>query len=217
MSPSRRVFLAGLAGAGALVTAPRTVRASLAADPLNLLENLSLFGTPLHKGEPAIKLGCAAITWSDKAEIAIEDISADGYAGIQLRAPTLDQYPDPHTLRDLLAQKNLTFVALSSGSASVDPAQRQSQLEMHVKHAQYVHDAGGLYMQLTSATTRHGETFTPDQFKVQGEVFSEIGKRIAEYGVRLGFHNHMNTIGQPPEAVEAIIAASDPNYVSSAS
>jgi len=213
MSTSRRNFLAGLAGAGALATVPRPARASIAAGPLYPPMNLSVFDTPVHRGETEIRLGCAAITWSDNAAKAIDDIAADGYAGIQLRAPTLDQYPDPHALRDLLAEKKLTFVALSSGNTSLDPAQRQSQFELHVKHAQYVHEAGGLYMQLISAGAKPTQTFTADQYKLQGEIFTEIGKRIADYGIRLGFHNHMNSIGQPPEAVEAILAASDPNYV----
>jgi inosose dehydratase len=212
MTSSRREFLAGLASAGALAAVPHKARAA-AAGPLYPPMNLAAFDVPLHRGETEIRLGCSAITWSDDASKAIDDIAADGFAGIQLRAPTLDQYPDPHVLRDLLAQHKLTFVALSSGGTSLDPAQRQSQLDTHVKHAQYVHEAGGLYMQLISATAKPGQTFTADQYKLQGEVFTEIGKRIADYGIRLGFHNHMNSIGQPPEAIEAIMNASDPNYL----
>jgi len=212
MSSSRREFLAGLAGAGALATLPRTVRAS-SAGPLYPPMNLSAFDAPLHHGETEIRLGCAALTWGDNAANAISDIAADGFAGIQLRAPTLDQIPDPHALRDLLAQHKLTFVALSSGSTSLDPEMRQQQLETHLAHARYVHEAGGLYMQLISANAKPGQTFTADQYKLQGEIFTEIGKRIADYGIKLGFHNHMNTIGQPLESVEAILEASDPNYV----
>jgi len=213
MSTSRREFLAGLAGAGALACMPHTSHAGLAGGPLYPPMNLSAFDTPVDRGEPEIRLGCAAITWNDNAARAIDDIAADGFAGIQLRAPTLEQFPDPHALRDLLAQKKLTFVALSSGSASLDPAQRQSQLELHVKHAQYVHEAGGLYMQLISSGAKSGQSFTADQYRLQGEIFTEIGKRVADYGIRLGFHNHMNSVGERPEAIEAIMNTSDPNYV----
>jgi inosose dehydratase len=213
MSTSRRVFLAGLASAGALAAAPRAARAGLPAEPLYPPIDLSAFDAPLHRGETDIRLGCSAITWSDDAAKAITDIAADGFSGIQLRSPTLDQYPDPHALGDLLTERNLTFVALSSGSTSLDPALRQSQLETHVKHAQYVHRAGGLYLQLISAHAEPGQKFTAADYKLQGQIFTEIGKRISDYGLRLGFHNHMNSIGQPPEAVDAILEASDPNYV----
>jgi inosose dehydratase len=213
MSPSRRTFLAGLAGAGALAVAPRAARAGFAAEPLYPPIDLSAFDVPLHRGETSIRLGCSAITWSDNATQAITDIAADGFAGVQLRSPTLGQYPDPHALGDLLHGHNLTLVALSSGSTSLDPALRQQQLETHVKHAHYVHEAGGLYLQLISAPAKAGQTFTAADYKLQGRLFTEIGKRISDYGVRLGFHNHMNSIGQPPEAIDAILEASDPNYV----
>jgi len=196
MSPSRREVLAGLAAAGALTAAPRLARAA----------------TP-HPAYPIIHAGCSAITWSDNAEKAIADIAAAGFSGIQLRAPTLQQYPDPHALRDLLAQHKLTFVALSSGITSLDPAQRQATLDEHVKHAQYMQRAGGMYLQLISAWAKPGQTFTTADCKLQGEIFTEIGKRIADYGIKLGFHNHMNSIGQPPEAIDAILQASDPRYV----
>ena len=212
MSSSRREFIAGLGAAGALAAMPRPARASLAS-PLYPPMNLAAFDVPVHKGDPFVRAGCSAITWSDNAEQAIADISADGFAGIQLRAPTLDQYPDPHVLRDLLATHKLTFVALSSGSASIDPAVRKSQLETHVKHAQYVHEAGGHFLQLVASSATPTQTFTAAEYKLQGEVLSEIGKRTADYGIKLGLHNHMNTVGQPPEAVDAILAAADPNYL----
>jgi inosose dehydratase len=91
---------------------------------------------------------------------------------------------------------------------------RKSQLETHVKHAQYVHEAGGIYLQLVAAAAK--PTQVPSrrtEYKLQGEVFTEIAKRIADFGIKLGFHNHMNTVGQPPEAVDAILEASDPKYL----
>ena len=212
MPSSRREFLAGLGAAGAVAALPGNARASLSG-PLYPPMNLAAFDVPVRKGDPFVRAGCSAITWSDNAEQAIADIAADGFAGIQLRAPTIDQYPDPHVLRDLLANHKLTFVALSSGQASIDPAVRKTQLETHVKHAQYVHEAGGLYLQLIAASAKPTGPFPADQCKLQGEVFTEIGKRIADFGIKLGFHNHMNSLGQPPEAVDAILENSDPHYL----
>lgn len=213
MSHSRREFLAGLATAGALVAVSRTAHSSLAGKPLYPPMNLSAFAAPLNHGESEVRAGCSAITWHDNAAKAIEEIGESGFAGIQLRAPVLDQYPDPYQLRDLLAQHKLTFVALSSGQASIDPAVRKQQVETHVKHAHYVHEAGGLYLQLVAAAAKPTGPFPASDGKLQGEVFTEIGKAIADHGIKLGFHNHMNTVGQPPEAVDAILDASDPKYL----
>ena len=213
MSSSRREFLAGLGAAGVLAAVPRAAHAGLSANRLYPPMDLSMFDAPLHRGAPVIRAGCSAITWSDNAEKAIEDIAAAGFAGIQLRAPTIDQFPDPHVLRDLLARHKLTFVALSSGVGSIDPAVRKSQLETHDKHALYVHEAGGLYIQLIASNATATQKFTAADYKLQGEVFTEIAKRAADHGIRTGFHNHMNSVGQPPEAIDAILEASDPKYL----
>lgn len=213
MSTSRREFLAGLATAGALAAVPRAAEASLAGRPLYPPMNLAAFDAPIHRGGFELRAGCSAITWSDNAEQAMAEIAAAGFAGIQLRAPVVDQLPDPHKLRDLLAQHKLTFVALSSGQGSIDPTERKPQLATHTAHAHYLREAGGLYLQLVASSASPAGPFPAANCKLQGEIFTEVGKAIADYGVKLGFHNHMNTLGQPPEAVDAILEASDPNYV----
>jgi Sugar phosphate isomerases/epimerases len=212
MSPSRRDFFAGLASAGVLASLPNSAYANLAG-PLYPPINLSVFQEPVMKGDAVVRAGCSAITWSDNARQAIQDIASAGFAGIQLRAPTIDQIPDPHALRDLLAEHKLQFVALSSGQASLDPSVRRTQLEMHITHAHYVHEAGGLYLQILAASAKPIQKFTAAEYKLQGELFTEIGKSVADFGIKLGFHNHMNTVGQPPEAVDAILNESDPHYL----
>src|SRR5438094_5997237 len=46
-----------------------------------------------------------------------------------------------------------------------------------------------------------------------GKLLTEIGKRTADLGVPLGYHNHMGTIGEKPDAVDRILEAADPRYV----
>ena len=45
-----------------------------------------------------------------------------------------------------------------------------------------------------------------------GKLITEIGKRTADLGISLGYHNHMGTLGQSPEEVEQILQAADPRY-----
>src|SRR5689334_12229702 len=80
-------------------------------------------GDDFMHAAPAIKIGCAAITWGGNDQQAIADIGDLGFPGIQLRANAVRQYgANPAVLRDLLASRRLTFVALSSGNVSIDPA-----------------------------------------------------------------------------------------------
>ena len=210
MSVSRREFLIRLAASGAVIAFPSPPRAT--ASVLYPPMDLSYFNNPLHHGGFELKVGYASITWHEHDTQAIEDISSLGYPGIQLRANVVKEFPDPHQLRDLLAEHHLKFVALSSGNAPIDPAQRQSTIDTHVKNAKYLQDAGGSYLQLVGGSSK-GQTFTADDYKYEGELLTEIGKHAAEDGIQTGFHNHMGTIGQTPEAVDAILAAADPRYL----
>jgi inosose dehydratase len=138
-----------------------------------------------------------------------------GYPGIQLRANVLKEHPDPKTLEAALAQHKLTFVALSSGGTELDPAKEKEMLDEHTQHAKYLHAAGGKYLQVIGAGNPKGgvANWTAADYKRQGHLLTEVGKRAAEFGIQTGFHNHMNTIGQAPEATDAIMEAADPRYV----
>jgi len=212
MSSTRRDFLVGLGAAAAAVSVPGRAAHALAGDSLLYPPtDLSYFDAPIHHGPMKIQIGYAAITWKENDNQAIEDISAVGYPGIQLRANVLGEYPDPHALKDVLAKHHLTFVALSSGDAPLDPAVEKKSLDMHAAHARYLHQAGGKYLQVIGTFAQ--KSYTQSDYKREGMLLTEIGKRAADYGIQTGFHNHMGSIGQNPEQVEAILDAADPRYV----
>jgi inosose dehydratase len=213
---TRRDVLAGL-GAGGLAglsgAFPFWVQARAgAAERLYPPKDLSVFALPLHRGAMDLRVGCAAITWNGNDRQAIDDISALGYPGIQLRANAVTEFPDPHALASLVAEHKLTFVALSSGDTTVDSAKAAATIEKHAANARYLQAAGGKYLQVIGSFEKL-RNYTQADYKQQGEQLTAIGKRAAEYGIQTGFHNHMGSIGQSPEAVDAIMAASDPRYV----
>ena len=160
-----------------------------------------------------IRVGYAAITWGGNDEQAIDEIGAAGYKGIQLRASAFDTWgANPATLRGLLQKRGLTFAVLSSGNLKYDPASTSEQLELHTKHARFVRDAGGLQIQVIDEKPKDRAP-GPDDFKRLGEVMSELGRRTNAIGVPLVYHHHMNSTGEPPAAIDAIVAASDPAAV----
>ena len=219
MEVTRRRLLAGLATASAASMCSPLLQKAAAeiAGPGRLYPpmDLSLFDTPLDRGAWKLQVGYAAITWGSNIDQAIEQISAAGYPGIQLLGNVLKAHPDPATVKDALAAHKLTFVALSSGGTQLDPAKEKEMLEEHAQHAKYLHDAGGKYLQVIGANNPKGTPpkWTAADYKRQGYLLTEVGKRAAEYGIQTGFHNHMNTIGQAPEATDAIMDAADPKYV----
>ena len=160
-----------------------------------------------------IKVGYAAITWGGNDEQAIREVSETGFKGIQLRASAFDAYQTrPAALRELLAKHKLTFAVLSSGNLRIDPAIERDQIDLHLSHAAFVREAGGEMIQVIDEKPR-GRAVGPDDYKRLGALMSDLGRRTAAIGVPLVYHHHMNSIGEPPGAIDAIMAAADPQHV----
>ena len=187
---TRRTFLAGLGAATAVATLPS-------------------FAAPGRASN--IRFGYAAITWGNEERRAIDDISAVGYAGIQFRANAVAEFK-PAELKELLAQHKLTFVALSSGEVSLDEPEAD-QITKHVANAQFVKDSGGLYLQILDQLKSYPRSATPEECKRLGRLLTELGKRTADIGIPLGYHNHLNTLSESPANLDLILENSDPKYL----
>jgi inosose dehydratase len=189
---SRRSFLAGAGAAGLGTLAPRAGWAA-----------------PAARG---ISIGYAAITWGDQgSKVAIDEISAAGYPGIQLRLSILKDFESPAALKEALARAGLTFACLSGGGPGADPAKRQAEVDKFLEGARFAKAAGALTIQATSP--RRGDKVEPAQLKAFGEILGEIGKKTSAMGLPLAFHPHMDQIGESADEVDQILAASDPRYV----
>ncbi|HWW96671.1 MAG TPA: sugar phosphate isomerase/epimerase [Edaphobacter sp.] len=187
---TRRTFLAGLGASTAVATLPS-------------------FAAPGRKNN--IRFGYAAITWGNEERQAVDDVAAAGYPGIQFRANAVTDFK-PAELKELLAQHKLTFVALSSGEVSLDEPEAD-QIAKHVANAQFVKDSGGLYLQILDQLKSHPRSATPDECKRLGRLLTELGKRTADLGVPLGYHNHLNTLSESPANMDLILENADPRYV----
>ena len=161
----------------------------------------------------SIKYGYAAITWGADIVKAMEDIAAVGFRAIQLRGEAFAQYGDkPKALRELLERHRLTFAVLSSGNLSIDPAREQEMLAMHTQHARFVKDAGGLYLQVIDERPK-GRPIVASDYRRLGRLMTELGKRTANLGVPLVYHHHMNSTGEKPHEVAAVLDAADKRHV----
>jgi inosose dehydratase len=187
---TRRTFLAGLGAATAVTTLPS-------------------FAAPGRMSN--IRFGYAAITWGNEERQAIDDVAAAGFPGIQFRANAVTDFK-PSELKELLAEHKLTFVALSSGEVSLDEPEAD-QIAKHVANAQFVKNSGGLYLQILDKLKSYPRSATPDECKRLGRLLTELGKRTADLGIPLGYHNHLNTLSENPANMDLILENADPNYV----
>lgn len=213
-SLSRRHFLAGIGSAAAATSLPIESLAAVLDSPLYPPADLSYFNRPITPAPAALQFGYAAITWNGNDAQAIKDIADVGFKGIQLRTSILPEYGErPKALRDLLATYQLQFVAFSSGGIRIDPASQSEEIAKHVRHATFVRDAGGLYLQVTDSARPKDRKPSAEDFQQLGKVISEVAKRVVDLGIQLGYHNHMNSLGESPDEVDRILEASDPRYV----
>jgi inosose dehydratase len=161
----------------------------------------------------APRFGYAAITWRGNDARAIDDIASLGFAGIQLRDSAVRRWGErPSELASLLAARNLTLVALSSGGVTLDPSKEAANVALHVAHARFVQQVGGLYLQVTDDRPA-GHEPVPDDYRRMGRLLTEIGRRTADLGVTLALHPHMGALSQAPADVARVLDAADPRYV----
>jgi inosose dehydratase len=191
---SRRIFLSGI---GTLAAA-------------SLLPARLAFALPAARAQ--LRFGYTSITWGKQERQSIDDIAALGYPGIQMRADAVAEFK-PEELRALLQQHKLTLVALSSGELNIDPIVEADELAKHTANAKFVHDVGGNYLQVLDALKPWPRTVTPDECTRLGHLLSELGKRTADLGIPLGYHNHINTISQRPDDLDRVMDAADTKYV----
>ncbi len=190
--PERREFLAAMS----------VMAAATAASSIPCLAALA---------DTNIPIGYAAITWGGNDRQAIEDISSLGFHGIQLRSNCIQEFGSPAELLDLLAKHGLKMVALSSGNLRIDPAVESEEIARHLANAKFLRDARGLYLQVIDERPK-GRAVTPEDYKRLGQLLSELGKRTADLGISLGYHNHMGSMGERPEEIDQIMHAVDPRY-----
>jgi inosose dehydratase len=210
---TRREFLLGI-GAVAAAAAASTVpcEALWSAEQLYPPMDLSYFDTPISPAPGEMHIGYASITWGGKDRQAIEDVADLGFRGIQLRANVIQEFASAAELRELLGKHKLKMVALSSGGLRIDPAVEAEEIAKHVAHAKFVRDVGGMYLQVTDDRPKD-RAITAADYKRVGGLLTEIGKRTADLGISLGYHNHMDSLGERPEEVDQILDATDPRYV----
>src|SRR4029077_9156624 len=130
--------------------------------------DLSHFDTPITPAPSEIHFGYAAISWGGNDRQAIDDISAVGFRGIQLRSNSIAEFGSPVAVRDLLSQHELKFVALSSGDLLSDAAVAKKSIAEHTAHAKFLREAGGLYLQILDNRPK-GRVAIPDDYKQLGK------------------------------------------------
>ncbi|HZF41079.1 MAG TPA: sugar phosphate isomerase/epimerase [Blastocatellia bacterium] len=197
MIPSRRQFLLG-AGATALA-------AQFDANPIS-----SVFAADYE-----FRIGYHTITWGDKIGQAIDEISELGFSGVAIRRSDYEKYINRAAeFKGLMAAKKLTLVSISTGDVTINPGAEKQEIADRVAMAKWMKEAGGLYLEVADSSRAKEGVNDHDDYKKLSKRLTEIGKRaFGEYGVKLGYQNRMNSMGERQSEFDRIMNETDPKYV----
>jgi inosose dehydratase len=159
-------------------------------------------------------VGYAMISWPDEQfNDALPIVSGLHFRGVQFRADVYRAYASkPAELKDRLKSLNLKPVALSFPNVSLDPAKRAETVALFREYAKFLHQVGGLYLQLIDGGDPDA-TYSNDEIKSYGEHLNKLGKIAHDSGVTFTYHPHLSSIGETREGMDRILAAADSRYL----
>jgi len=143
-----------------------------------------------------------------------------GFPGIEPYRGMIAPYVErPRELKALLDRHGLAMVTCSNGGPGqstdfIDPAARQRTIDDHVAFARdFLAVFGCKHFKINMGERPARGTSDADLRAIAGTL-NELGRRTAEYGIRLAPHPHIWGPVERPEEVRRLIALTDPQYVS---
>ena len=150
---------------------------------------------------------------------AIKEAHQVGYHWIETFWQYVERWQDnPGELKDILAGLNLRLETVSNGgkmrTAFSDPAQRAGVVEDHMKLVEFIHYFGCDHLKVNcGARVRVSESERAAMYHEMSVTFNEIGRRMADMGMKFGVHAHLGSNFQTRRDVDAIMERTNPHWV----
>jgi sugar phosphate isomerase/epimerase len=150
---------------------------------------------------------------------SIKEAHEVGYHWIETFWQYVERWQDnPGQLKDILAGLNLRLETVSNGgkmrTAFADPAQRAGVIEDHMELVRFIHYFGCDHLKVNCGAPVHvSEADRPKMYHEMSVTFDEIGKRMADMGMKFGIHAHLGSSFQTRRDVDAIMERTNPRWV----
>ncbi|MFN8432038.1 MAG: sugar phosphate isomerase/epimerase [Spirosomataceae bacterium] len=160
------------------------------------------------------KMAYSAITWNGNDLVAVKDIAALGFKGIQLRANTFPVFREkPEDLKLTLDSARLELAMFSSGNVGIS-SDISKEMETHLKHARFIKALGGHSLQITNNSRPKDRAPNTEELKQYAKNMSAISKAVLEEtGIQPAYHNHMHQLGETPDEIDIILNEMDTRYI----
>lgn len=128
-------------------------------------------------GNPVIKDTIASI---------LENVKKNGYDGVETGARHF--YLDrPEFYKELFAKNELEFTAIHVGGDFVNPDSVKDQITNIAGYISFAKELNAHYVYISGT---YKDSKTVEDYHVEAGVMTEIGKRCADAGLKLCYHNH---------------------------
>jgi len=150
---------------------------------------------------------------------AIKEAHQVGYHWIETFWQYVQRWQyNPGQLKDILAGLNLRLETVSNGgkmrTAFSDPAQRAGVVEDHMKLVKFIHYFGCDHLKVNcGAPVKVSESERAAMYHEMSVTFNEIGRRMADMGMKFGVHAHLGSNFQTRRDVDAIMERTNPHWV----
>lgn len=180
------------------------------------------FGAGASSG-PQFRIGITTNTrhggnWDKDMLLSFREASEAGYHYVEtFYNYILPWWDKPQELKSKLDQLNLHFVTVSNGGPMktefADPAQAEQLIADHVKLAQWNKKNFGCAHLKCNTGNRRPDGTTREDLVQMAKTMNEVGKRLADDGIKFAVHAHLWTQFQTRAEVDRIMESTNPKYV----
>ena len=169
-----------------------------------------------------IRVGCQTRAYGsplpDPAELlsVLEDLDETGYEGFETNYRSLEHaFESPWEIRREIEARGVELIGLHLGVGLYDPAKIPEERALIERVALGCRSLGGEHVIVSGRPlplTAEGRP-DPDALAGKARQLTKAGRRCADLGVRLSFHNHAHEVRNDAEEIRAVLDKTDPQAV----
>ncbi|HZS51348.1 MAG TPA: sugar phosphate isomerase/epimerase [Bryobacterales bacterium] len=173
--------------------------------------------------KPRFRIGITTNTrnggsWDKDMLLSFREAAEAGYHNVETFYGYIRPWWDkPQELKSQMDRLKLGFVTISNGGPMKmqfeNPSVAQQLIDEHVQLALWSKKWFGCDHLKANTGGRRPEGTTSDDLAQMARTMNEIGKRLADQGLKFGVHAHLWTQLQTRSEIDHIMDATDPRYV----